>query len=120
MGRDFSQTSTFKINDVVVLNNQQQIIVDQLTGGSSQLDTISIVGKPGIGKTTLVNKVYRDPEVVYYFHIRVMCNVSQVYTKRDLLLEALWHIIELIDNILTMTNEDLGLVIYRAYIRFLF
>ncbi|CDP11643.1 unnamed protein product [Coffea canephora] len=66
---------------------------------------------PGIGKTTLVNKVYHDPEVVYYFNIRVMCNVSQVYTKRDLLLKVLWHIIELTDNILTMTNEDLELVL---------
>ena len=37
----------------------------------------------------------------------------KLYTKRDLLLEVLWHIKELADNILTMTNEDLELVLFK-------
>ncbi|CDP05439.1 unnamed protein product [Coffea canephora] len=65
----------------------------------------------GIGKTTLANKVYNDPEIVSYFHVRACCCVSQVYTKRDLLLEILGHIIELTDNILVKPDEDLELLL---------
>ncbi|XP_071928222.1 putative late blight resistance protein homolog R1B-16 [Coffea arabica] len=50
--------------DVLVLEDQQQMIVNHLIRGSSQRDTVSIVGMAGIGKTTLANKVYNDPEIV--------------------------------------------------------
>ncbi|CDP11642.1 unnamed protein product [Coffea canephora] len=112
--RQISQTSTFEVNeDVVVLNDQQQMIVDRLTRGSSQREIVSIVGMPGIGKTTLANQVYYDPKVVYYFHIRAWCCVSQAYAKRDLLLGILQQIIELTDSILTMPNEDLEFMLYK-------
>ncbi|KAL3533657.1 hypothetical protein ACH5RR_007178 [Cinchona calisaya] len=114
MGFQISQTSTFEINeDVVVLNDQLEVIVVRLTRGSLQRDIVSIVGMPGIGKTTLANRVYHNPEVVYYFHIHAWCCVSQVYTKRDLLIEILRQIIELTDSILIMTDEDLEFVLYK-------
>ncbi|XP_027099866.1 uncharacterized protein [Coffea arabica] len=109
-----SWTSKFDTNeDVVVLDDQQQVIVDRLTRGSSQRDIVSIVGMPGIGKTTLANRVFHSPDVVYYFHVRAWCCVSQVYTKRDLLLGILQHTIELTDSILMMTNEDLEFMLYK-------
>ncbi|XP_027151209.1 putative late blight resistance protein homolog R1B-23 [Coffea eugenioides] len=108
------QASTTNIDEeVVVLNDQQQVLIDKLTRGSSQRDVVSIVGMPGIGKTTLAFKVYNDPEVVCYFHIRAWCRVSQAYSRRSLLLDILRHIIELNDTILAMSNEDLDLVLYK-------
>nr|XP_027098026.1 putative late blight resistance protein homolog R1A-10 isoform X2 [Coffea arabica] len=98
---------------VVVLNDQQQVLIDKLTRGSSRRDVVSIVGMPGIGKTTLAFKVYNDPEVVCYFHIRAWCRVSQAYSRRSLLLDILRHIIELNDTILAMSNEGLDLVLYK-------
>ncbi|CDP20547.1 unnamed protein product [Coffea canephora] len=52
---------------------------------------------PGIGKTTLAQKVYHDPSVTSHFHVRAWCFclfpgpvlTSQTYNKRDLLFEIL-------------------------------
>ncbi|XP_055809988.1 putative late blight resistance protein homolog R1B-16 [Solanum dulcamara] len=61
----------------------------QLISGSSHLDVISIVGMPGLGKTFLANKLFFDQLVVSHFDVRAQCCVSQVYTRKDLLLTIL-------------------------------
>ncbi|XP_016456293.2 putative late blight resistance protein homolog R1B-12 [Nicotiana tabacum] len=61
----------------------------QLLGGSDQLDVISIYGMPGNGKTTLAKKIYNDPAVGSHFDVRAMCYVTQVYSRRELLLDIL-------------------------------
>ncbi|KAM3304312.1 hypothetical protein P3S67_015344 [Capsicum chacoense] len=58
----------------------------QLIRGSSNLDVVSIVGMPGLGKTTLANKLFFDQLVVSHFDVRAQCCVSQAYTRKDLLL----------------------------------
>ncbi|KAL3336503.1 hypothetical protein AABB24_029245, partial [Solanum stoloniferum] len=61
----------------------------QLISGSSELDVISIVGMAGLGKTTLATKLFLDQLVVSHFDVRAQCCVSQVYTRKDLLLTIL-------------------------------
>nr|XP_009777063.1 PREDICTED: putative late blight resistance protein homolog R1B-23 isoform X2 [Nicotiana sylvestris] len=61
----------------------------KLIKGSVNLDVVSIVGMPGLGKTTLANELYFDELVVSYFDIRVHCCVSQEYKRKDLLLALL-------------------------------
>ncbi|PHT36673.1 hypothetical protein CQW23_24373 [Capsicum baccatum] len=66
----------------------------KLTEGSSSLDVISIVGMPGVGKTTLANNLYFDQSVVFRFDIRAQCCVSQEYSRKGLLLSLLGDITE--------------------------
>nr|XP_027104807.1 putative late blight resistance protein homolog R1B-17 isoform X2 [Coffea arabica] len=85
-----SQGTISTINKVAVcLKDQEQTIIDQLIGGSLQLDIISIVGMPGLGKTFLAERVYRNPSITSHFHILAWCCISQVYCKKDLLLGIL-------------------------------
>ncbi|CAH1433466.1 unnamed protein product [Lactuca virosa] len=74
---------------VVGIDRDAEIIRDKLAEDGKHLDVVSIVGMGGIGKSTLANKVFSDPFVVYHFHIRRWVTVSQTYDKRDLLIQVL-------------------------------
>ncbi|XP_071940771.1 putative late blight resistance protein homolog R1B-23 [Coffea arabica] len=102
------QASTPKTDKMVIsLGDQEQEVIDRLTWGSSKRDVVSLVGMAGIGKTTLAKKLYNDPNIVYHFHCRAWCSVSQVYLKRDLLLNILRDIEGLTDEIHEMSDADL-------------
>ncbi|XP_027075923.1 putative late blight resistance protein homolog R1B-16 [Coffea arabica] len=74
---------------LVGLNDEVESIIDRLLRGSEQLDIVAIVGMPGLGKTTIVNKVYSDPSVKFHFHVHAWCCVSQAYSKRSLSVQIL-------------------------------
>ncbi|CDP08038.1 unnamed protein product [Coffea canephora] len=96
------------IDEIVVdLWDQEQMIIYMLTRGTPRLDTVFIVGMPGLGKTTLARRVYNNAKVTRRFHIRAWCTVSQVYEKRRLLLEILTGIHGLTEEIRQMRDEDL-------------
>ncbi|KAL2515233.1 Disease resistance protein RPP13 [Forsythia ovata] len=85
-------------SSMVGLNDDIMKIKDRLTGGSSNLEILSVVGMGGIGKTTLTRKVYDDEFSVYYFYIRAWVTVSQDYNERGLLLG-------LLDSLKILTDE---------------
>ncbi|XP_055810338.1 uncharacterized protein LOC129880370 [Solanum dulcamara] len=62
---------------------------EKLLRGSPELDVISIVGMPGLGKTTLAKKIYNDPVVTSRFDVHAQCVVTQLYSWRELLLTIL-------------------------------
>ena len=76
-------------NQLVGFEDELKKIIDQIIGGSEQLTILSIVGMPGLGKTTLANSVYRYPSLNLQFHARAWCSVSQAYNTENLLLEIL-------------------------------
>ncbi|CAI9096503.1 OLC1v1032665C1 [Oldenlandia corymbosa var. corymbosa] len=102
------------ISDVVVdLVDENERMIDRLTRGSLQRDVVSVVGMAGIGKTTLALKVNNCPSITYHFHVCAWCHVSEVFSKRELLLEILGDMVEITDKILEMSDEDLEIKLYR-------
>ncbi|KAM3337544.1 hypothetical protein P3S68_031869 [Capsicum galapagoense] len=62
---------------------------DQLIKGTKGRDVISSVGMPGLGKTTLAYRLYNDILVSSHFDIRAQYCVSQVYSRKELLMAIL-------------------------------
>ncbi|PHT66879.1 hypothetical protein T459_31304 [Capsicum annuum] len=62
---------------------------DQLIKGTKGRGVISSVGMPGLGKTTLAYRLYNDILVSSHFDIRAQYCVSQVYSRKELLMAIL-------------------------------
>ncbi|KAK6802333.1 hypothetical protein RDI58_000113 [Solanum bulbocastanum] len=81
---------TTQLDEVVVgFKDETDLLIEQLTIGPKYLDVVSIVGMPGLGKTTLAKKVFHDEKMRRHFDIQAMCCVSQTYDRRKLLLGIL-------------------------------
>ncbi|CDP16515.1 unnamed protein product [Coffea canephora] len=104
-----------KVDEVVIdLADEKKLVIDRLIAGSGKLGVFSVVGMAGLGKTTLARRVYNDPSVTYHFHVRAWCCISQTYQKRELLLQILGDIVELTDDVLEMSDEDLVMKLYQC------
>ncbi|KAL7163297.1 hypothetical protein ACSBR2_039401 [Camellia fascicularis] len=98
----------------VGIDDEALTIKELLAGGKKQLQMISIVGMPGLGKTTLATKLYNDPYITHYFHIRAWTYASQLPRKTDMLLDILRSDnVVFTDEIENMTNEKLGERLYK-------
>ncbi|KAL2551431.1 putative late blight resistance protein-like protein R1B-13 [Forsythia ovata] len=104
------------LEDIVVGFDTMEIeIAEQLVRGTNQLQIISIYGMPGIGKTTLANKVYNHPSVVYHFDKRAWCVVSQTYNKKHVLIDILRSMKNLKgEKIVNMDDESLAEDLYKS------
>ncbi|XP_031131861.1 putative late blight resistance protein homolog R1A-10 [Ipomoea triloba] len=73
-------------NDKVVgFEKEAQTIINQLIRGSKEREVVLITDMGGLGKTSLVKRVYDEKIVANHFHTRVWCTVSQEYDCKDLL-----------------------------------
>ncbi|KAE9453398.1 hypothetical protein C3L33_14694, partial [Rhododendron williamsianum] len=88
-------------DNVVGFNEVTTELIHRLTANTEDLQVISIIGMPGLGKTTLANKVYNDPRVLEAFSTQAWIYVSQSYTKTDLLLS----ILKSGNQVITATDE---------------
>lgn len=81
---------TTQLDEVVVgFDEEADLLINRLTRGPKDLDIVSIVGMPGLGKTTLAKKVYHSEHLRSHFDVQAMCCVSQAYDRRKLLIEIL-------------------------------
>ncbi|XP_009793286.1 putative late blight resistance protein homolog R1B-17 [Nicotiana sylvestris] len=76
-------------NDMVGYNIEQSNMMSQLTGGSTELEVISVTGMGGIGKSTFAKRLFSHPSVLSFFDIRGWIIVSEDYSYRKMLLGLL-------------------------------
>ncbi|CAI9111948.1 OLC1v1012299C1 [Oldenlandia corymbosa var. corymbosa] len=101
------QANTSNIEGPVVgRKDELEMIIEKLKRGTAQLDIVSIVGMPGLGKTTIAKKVYNDPSIKYYFHIRAWCCLSQIYRLRELYFDILSDVTGVDDHRSYSNNTD--------------
>ena len=70
--------------EVVGIESHRDKLITWLVEGPSNRTMISVVGIGGVGKTTLVKKVYDNKKVVAHFNCRAWITVSQSFKKEDL------------------------------------
>ncbi|XP_023918264.1 disease resistance protein RPM1-like [Quercus suber] len=75
--------------EVVGIESHRDKLINWLLKGSSNHMVFSVVGIGGLGKTTLVRKVYDNDEVAPHFDCRAWITVSQSYKMEELLRDVI-------------------------------
>ncbi|KAL3497663.1 hypothetical protein ACH5RR_040395 [Cinchona calisaya] len=96
---------------LVGIEMPKQLLISQLLGGDSRLKVISVVGKQGLGKTTLVKEVHRDADVRKQFQISAWVPASQTRDIKELLKDLIRQIYEqikkpIVSIVESITNID--------------
>ncbi|KAL2484754.1 Disease resistance protein (CC-NBS-LRR class) family [Abeliophyllum distichum] len=94
--------------NVVGFQDEAEKVIELLTGGLEELEVISIIGMPGLGKTTLAKMILRDPKIEYEFYNRTWVYVSQEYNRKEVFLNILGKFNKLNDEMYKMSAESLA------------
>ncbi|KAK4435510.1 Disease resistance protein RPM1 [Sesamum alatum] len=80
--------------EVVGIEKPKKQLLDWLSSTNCGLKVISVVGMAGLGKTTLVKKVYDDPSVKVNFDHHVWVTVSESFRIAQLLQDIIKRLVE--------------------------
>jgi disease resistance protein RPM1 len=75
--------------DLVGIEKPKKQLISWLLQGDTGREVVSVVGMGGLGKTTLVRKVYDDAQVKLHFKYRAWLFVSQSFKMEELLKDTL-------------------------------
>ncbi|XP_019170717.1 PREDICTED: putative late blight resistance protein homolog R1A-10 [Ipomoea nil] len=89
-----SNDTSLRHSSMVGRGRDHTMIKDILLSADRNLRVISIVGMPGIGKTTLARSVFRDRSIAWRFGVRGWVTMSWGYTASQMLHQLLWTIAE--------------------------
>ncbi|KAH6823554.1 hypothetical protein C2S53_012316 [Perilla frutescens var. hirtella] len=93
-------------DNVVGFAEEEATLIRYLKEETEELDVISIVGMPGLGKTTLAWKIYRDRNTEYEFPTKIWVYVSQEFNVKDVFLAILKKFTN--ENMSSRSVEDLA------------
>ncbi|PHT60547.1 hypothetical protein CQW23_02910 [Capsicum baccatum] len=79
--------TSIDVDEVASFEKDTKNIMKKLTGGTKELDVLSIFGMPGTKKTTLARKVYNNLSLVNYVDAKSWYDILQEYNRRTLLVE---------------------------------
>ncbi|KAF8394125.1 hypothetical protein HHK36_020330 [Tetracentron sinense] len=75
--------------ELVGIDKPRKKLIGWLVEGGSRLQVVSVYGMGGLGKTTLVKKVYDHQRVIEHFQHHAWINVSQSFKINELLIDMI-------------------------------
>ncbi|KAA8521201.1 hypothetical protein F0562_011864 [Nyssa sinensis] len=98
--------------ELVGIDKPKQELIEQLVKESPGLKVVSVVGMGGLGKTTLVKKVYDDVEVRKHFETHAWITFSQSFKMEELLRDLIQQLFDEVRQpvpriVETMNNDRL-------------
>lgn len=107
-------TNTWRDDAIIVgkerlvgIQKPKQELISQLLDGDSNLKVISVLGIPGLGKTTLVKKVHEDGDIRKQFQISPWVTVSQTRGIKELLQDLVRQICDQIKRPINYAVESI-------------
>ncbi|CAA2952741.1 late blight resistance homolog R1B-17 [Olea europaea subsp. europaea] len=101
-------------DSMVGFEDEKMKVITLLKEGSNELEVVSVVGMPGLGKTTLAKMVFCDSDFSKAFEFRAWVHVSESYTRREILLTILENFMEVTQEMYNMTDTNLGKKLYQC------
>ncbi|KAH6772949.1 hypothetical protein C2S52_004207 [Perilla frutescens var. hirtella] len=80
--------------ELVGIDHRKKQLVTWLMEGGPRLKVAAVVGMGGLGKTTLVKKVFDDPEVKKHFNSHAWITVSKSFKVEELLRDTIQQLFE--------------------------
>ncbi|KAG8378754.1 hypothetical protein BUALT_Bualt07G0018000 [Buddleja alternifolia] len=71
-------------DDIVGFRDQEEVLIGYLMEKKDELDVITIVGMPGLGKTTLASKIFNNEGIKCVFDHHIWIEVSQHFSLNNL------------------------------------
>ncbi|KAH6795118.1 hypothetical protein C2S52_005595 [Perilla frutescens var. hirtella] len=96
----------------VGFGDEEAKLIRYLTEQKEELDVISIIGMPGLGKTTLAWKIFEDEEIRYVFPTRIWVSVTQRFNSRNVFRSILRKFTNTV-NTLDLSDEQLVTIVGR-------
>ncbi|KAL0441133.1 UNVERIFIED_CONTAM: putative late blight resistance proteinR1A-10 [Sesamum radiatum] len=95
-------------DNVVGFEDEAEKLIGYLLQETQELDVVSIIGMPGLGKTTLAGKIFRDPVIKDKFPVRIWVYISQEFKMKDVFLAILRQFIRIDEDMYCKSDQELA------------
>ncbi|KAL3497923.1 hypothetical protein ACH5RR_040655 [Cinchona calisaya] len=103
--------------ELVGIEEPKRELISQILDGSSNLKVVSVFGMGGMGKTTLVKRVYEDANVKRQFQLHAWLTISQTFHMKVVLKDLIQQLHNEIKEPVPQEVESMDADKLRAFIK---